>query len=132
MDYLYFVPEIIILLMLAIAFLQSGIDKITDWKSNLNWLNGHFAQSPLKGQVSIMLGIITVMEIISGGSALIGSVLLFFSHDITIALFSAILSALTFIFLFFGQRLAKDYPGAQTIVVYLIPTVFLLYLLLNK
>jgi hypothetical protein len=32
---------------LAILFLQSGIDKVIDHRSNLEWLKGHFAKSPL-------------------------------------------------------------------------------------
>ena len=33
--------------MVAILFLQSGLDKALDWKGNLAWLTGHFAKSPL-------------------------------------------------------------------------------------
>ena len=45
-----------------------------------------------------------------------------------IALIAAILSAVTFLCLFLGQRIAKDYAGAQTIVIYLIPTFFNLFI----
>ena len=43
--------------------------------------------------------------------------------------YGAILAAITLLMLLLGQRVAKDYAGAQTIVVYLIPTIFLLYLM---
>lgn len=121
--------EIFILIMLAIVFLQSGIDKILDKKGNLEWLKGHFANSPLKNSVPISLFILTVFEIISGLSALVGVVVLLACGESLFALVSGILSAVTFLMLFLGQRLAKDYAGAQTIVIYLIPTVFLLFLL---
>ena len=35
---------------LAILFLQSGLDKVFDWKVNLEWLKGHFADSILAGK----------------------------------------------------------------------------------
>ncbi len=121
--------EIFILIMLAIVFLQSGIDKIVDKKGNLSWLQGHFANSPLKNMVPFSLFTVTIFEIISGLSAVVGAVSLISCEGTLFALISGILSAITFLMLFLGQRLAKDYAGAQTIVIYLIPTVFLLYLL---
>lgn len=121
--------EIFILIMLAIVFLQSGIDKILDRKGNLSWLQGHFANSPLKNMVPFSLFTVTVFEIFSGLSAVVGAVSLIACEGTLFALISGILSTITFLMLFLGQRLAKDYPGAQTIVIYLIPTVFLLYLL---
>ena len=123
------IAEIFILIMLAIVFLQSGIDKIVDRKGNLSWLKGHFANSPLKNIVPFSLFTVTVFEIISGLSAVVGAVSLITCEGNLFALISGILSAITFLMLFLGQRLAKDYAGAQTIVIYLIPTVFLLYLL---
>ncbi len=121
--------EIFILIMLAIVFLQSGMDKILDKKGNLSWLQGHFANSPLKNMVPFSLFTVTVFEIISGLSAVVGAVSLITCEGTLFALISGILSAITFLMLFLGQRLAKDYAGAQTIVIYLIPTVLLLYLL---
>lgn len=121
--------EIFILLMLSIAFIQSGFDKIFDWKGNLEWLNGHFANSPFKNMVAMNLAIILVMELASGVLSLVGIAFLFINGSTLVGLIAAVLSAITFICLFLGQRLAKDYVGAQTIVIYLIPTFFLIYLL---
>lgn len=123
--------EIFILALLAIVFLQSGIDKIVDWKGNLGWLKGHFAQTPIKNLIPFSLGWITLLELSSGITAILGIISLFLSGDKCLATTSAILSAVTFLFLFLGQRLAKDYPGAQTIVIYFVPTMFLLYLLVG-
>lgn len=125
------ITSICILALLAIVFLQSGMDKITDWKSNLSWLQSHFANSLLKNIVPLALALITFLELASGATAIVGAILLYVQDDACIAILSGILSAVTFLLLFLGQRLAKDYPGAQGIVVYFIPTVFLLYVLVN-
>ena len=106
--------------MLAICFLQSGIDKIVDFKGNLAWLTGHFAKSPLAGQVAPMLVVVTVLECAAGLLCAIGFVQIALDGSRTIALYGAELAALNIVMLFFGQRVAKDYAGAATLVTYFI------------
>jgi uncharacterized membrane protein YphA (DoxX/SURF4 family) len=38
------VASILLLVFLAISFLQSGYDKLFYWKDNLQWMKGHFAK----------------------------------------------------------------------------------------
>lgn len=121
--------EILILLFLTITFLQSGIDKITDWKGNLSWLIEHFKNTPLKGMVPLMLGVVLVIEVVAGILCIAGVYHLASSGESTIALYGAILSCIALLMLLFGQRVAKDYAGAMTITVYFIPAVFLVFLL---
>lgn len=124
-----YATEIVLLFFLIITFLQSGIDKVKDWKGNLSWLKEHFAKSPFKNSVPLLLGIITVLEI-AAGLLCIGGVIHLLLHDNkSFALYGALTSCLALLLLLFGQRINKDYAGAQTIVIYLIPTVFLLFLL---
>ena len=131
-------PQIIFLIMkilsvcfLTILFLQSGIDKIIDKKGNLNWLRSHFANSPLKNNVPILLIIVTIIELLSGLLNLVGLVLLVYNGKEIFAIFGTILASLALIMLFFGQRIAKDYVGAQSLVSYFILTLFTLFLLCN-
>lgn len=105
---------------LAILFLQSGSDKIIDRRGNLEWLTGHFAKSPLAGIVGLLLSIITIMELAAGALSAIGCVMILFRHDATIAFYGATLSGFALLALFFGQRMAKDYPGAAALVPYLL------------
>jgi hypothetical protein len=114
---------------LAILFLQSGLDKIFDRKGNLDWLMGHFAKSPLAGMVPLLLGAITILETAAGALSAIGSVLLIFRHDATIAFYGALISAIAILALFFGQRMAKEYPGAAVLVPYFLLTLVAIYLL---
>ena len=106
--------------MLAICFLQSGIDKIVDFKGNLAWLTGHFAKSPLAGQVAPMLVVVTILGCAAGLLCAIGFVQIALDGSRTIALYGAELAALNIVMLFFGQRVAKDYAGAATLVSYFI------------
>ena len=121
--------EIVLLIFLVITFLQSGIDKVKDWKGNLSWLKGHFSKSPFKNSVPLLLATITIVEIAAGVLCLAGMIHLLLHDNKTFALYGALTSCLALLMLFLGQRINKDYVGAQTIVIYLVPTVFLLFLL---
>jgi hypothetical protein len=114
---------------LAILFLQSGIDKVVDRRGNLEWLKGHFAKSPLAGLVPLMVAAITILEIGAGALSAIGCVLIIISHDSTIAFYGAVISAMSILALFFGQRMAKEYAGAAVLVPYFLLTLVAIYLL---
>jgi hypothetical protein len=102
----------------AILFLQSGIDKLIDRRGNLDWLSGHFAKSPLAGTVPILFGILTVLELAAGSLSGIGCLIVLIRHDSAIAFYGAVLAGVALLALFFGQRMAKEYPGAATLVPY--------------
>lgn len=121
--------EILILLFLIITFLQSGVDKVLDWNGNLSFIKGHFANSPLKNIVPLLLGIILVIEIAASFLMIYGIYQFINDGTKTAALLGAEIAAVTLLFLLIGQRLAKDYAGAMTIAVYFIITIFGVYLL---
>ena len=114
---------------LAILFLQSGIDKVVDRRGNLEWLKGHFAKSPLAGMVPLLVTAITILEIAAGALSAVGCALIILKHDSTLAFYGAAIAALSIIALFFGQRMAKDYAGAATLVPYFLLALSALYLL---
>jgi hypothetical protein len=114
---------------LAILFLQSGIDKVVDRRGNLEWLTGHFAKSPLAGMVPLLVTAITMLEITAGTLSAVGCVLIILQRDSTLAFYGAVLAAISIVALFFGQRVAKDYAGAATLVPYFLLALSAIYLL---
>jgi len=124
-----FLSQILVSAFLAILFLQSGIDKVVDRRGNLDWLKGHFAKSPLAGMVPLMVLAITTLELAAGALSAIGCVLIIVSHDTTVAFYGAVVSALSILGLFLGQRIAKDYAGAAILVPYFLLTMVAIYLL---
>lgn len=121
--------EILILLFLIITFLQSGIDKITDWKGNVSFIKEHFKNSPLKNKVPILLGIVLILEIVASLLMIFGIYEILTSGQKETALIAVEICAITLLFLLVGQRLAKDYAGAMSLAVYFILTVFGVFLL---
>ncbi len=121
-------PALFAALFTAILFIQSGLDKVFDWKGNLGWLTGHFEKTFVAGTVPVMLATITVMEIVTGLLALAGLFYFLIAGSTVLIFWSAVTGAATFCALFFGQRIAKDYPGAAVLVPYFILMLVMMYL----
>lgn len=117
----------LILLLLTLTFLQSGYDKLFYWKDNLAWLKQHFSKTLLKNVVPLALGFILVLELFTSILAISGMVQLLYNGNREYGFYAAVMSCITLLFLLFGQRLAKDYDGARTIVIYFIPAVLAVY-----
>ena len=124
-----YITEILILIFILITFLQSGIDKITDWQGNTGWLKSHFSKTFLAGQVPLMVGTILIFEVVTGLLAIVGIFKLITDGELLFALYTCILAAITLLMLLFGQRVAKDYAGAFTICGYFIVVIFGVYIL---
>ena len=124
-----FILQILTSAFLGILFLQSGIDKIVDRRGNLEFLQGHFAKSPLAGTVPLLVTVITVLEIAAGALSAIGCAMIILTRDPAIAFYGAVISALSILGLFFGQRMAKDYAGAAILVPYFLLGLVAIYLL---
>jgi diacylglycerol kinase len=124
-----FILQILTSAFLAVLFLQSGIDKIVDRRGNLEFLQGHFAKSPLAGTVPLLVTVITVLEIAAGALSAIGCAMIILTRDPAIAFYGAVISALSILGLFFGQRMAKDYAGAAILVPYFLLSLVAIYLL---
>lgn len=121
-------PALLGAVLLAVLFIQSGLDKVFDWKGNLEWLTGHFSKTFLGGFVPVLLATITVSEIATGFLSAAGIIYFLVAGSLNLIFYAAILGALSLLALFFGQRIAKDYPGAGSIVPYFILTLILIYL----
>ena len=102
----------------TLLFLQSGLDKVFDWKGNIDWLKGHFEKSILGGMVKPMVGVLALTELIAGILCAVGIGQVILSGSSYWLAIGMIVSLIALLMLFFGQRLAKDYEGARTIAVY--------------
>ncbi len=104
---------------MTILFLQSGFDKVFNYKSNLDYFTDHFKNSPLSKTVGLLMPTITILEVCAGIVSAIGTVSLVFGSEIW-AFAGVMLSGLSLLSLFFGQRIAKDYAGAGALTGYFI------------
>ncbi len=121
-------PALFCAVLVAILFIQSGLDKVFDWKGNIKWLTGHFKETFLSGMVPMMVATITVLELLTGGLSAIGIIYFLISGSLVLIFWTAVIGAGSILALFFGQRVAKDYPGAAVLVPYFILLIIMMYL----
>lgn len=124
----HMILQVLVAAFFSILFLQSGMDKVSDRKGNLEWLTGHFSKSPLKSGVPMLLSVMTLLELAAGLFNLGGMGVLLLQKCDYWLFWGNILAASSFLCLFLGQRLAKDYAGAQSLVPYFIVSLIGLWL----
>lgn len=114
---------------LGVLFLQSGLDKIFDYKGNLAWLTDYFSKTPLRNLVPLLLLLIIAVEMLAGLGSSIGAIRLLISGHTDFALLGAQYSALAVLLLFLGQRIAKDYAAAANMTGYFLISIAAMYVL---
>jgi len=115
-------------LFVAILFIQSGVDKVINWKAEKDFYTSHFKKSILSGTVPLLMPVITISELAAGFLSGIGLVIYLMGGSPNLAFLGMLLANLSIIQLFFGQRLAKDFAGAASLVPYFLVTLAGLYL----
>jgi putative oxidoreductase len=124
---LYFLKTIVSIFV-GILFTQSGLDKVVDFKNNLGYIKSVFEKTFLKDLAPLLLIIITIMEVIAGSMCLLGAWYLFLKAPNNFSVMGLQLAALSLLLLFTGQRIAKDYAGAASLVNYFVLIVLGLFL----
>jgi len=112
--------QMLIAVFIAIAFLQSGFDKIIDRNGNLEFFQVHFSKTFVHKITPLMLTVVTLFELISGFVLIYGIYYSFAERTTLWIFYGFVLVAINLILLFFGQRIAKDYLGAADLVPYFI------------
>ena len=121
------IASMLILIFLAVTFIQSGYDKVMEWNANVEWLKEHFSKTALRKHVPLALVIILTLELSAGILCAAGVIQLATNGGRNFGFYGAVFSCIVLIFLLFGQRIAKDYEGAKTITIYFIPAVLAVY-----
>ena len=118
------IPEkvafLLVLVFFLIVFIQSGLDKIFDYKGNLNFLKDLLKIYFSPTLIELALISVTILELASGILCLIGIINFVFNDSNFIGLLGLIIGSIALLVLLFGQRVSKNYDGAKTIAIYFI------------
>jgi len=113
---------------LAITFLQSGLDKVFDWKGNLGYVTSVFSKVPvLRSQPAFLLATLTLMEVATGALSAAGIIALVATGSPRLACAGGMVGGVTLLSLLFGQRISKDYPGAASLAPYFLVSLAAVY-----
>lgn len=121
-----FAFTIAFIVFLNITYWISGYEKLSDFKGNLAWMQPHFANSALKKVVPLSLGILIGFEVLTAIFSAIGLVTLLNTKTTEYVLYANYLNLICLFLMLIAQRLAKDFDGARTIIIYLIPSLLAL------
>ena len=118
------IPEkvafLLVLVFFLTVFIQSGLDKIFDYKGNLNFLKDLLKIYFSPTLIELALISVTILELTSGILCLIGIIDFVFNDSNFIGLLGLIIGSIALLVLLFGQRVSKNYDGAKTIAIYFI------------
>ena len=113
------IPLILILLFLSIVFIQSSLDKVLNWKTNLDFTINTLSSKFPKYLVLLGLLSVTFFELVGGFSSLFGIVeICMGSNSLFWSKIGIYSSSLALLILLTGQRISMNYEDAKTIVIY--------------
>jgi len=121
--------EILILLFFTITFGISIIEKLIDWKGTILYIEENFKNTFLKNYISVSIAFLVFLEVLTCYFLIVGTYQLLKFENKEIALTGTLFSCFTLLYMLIGQRIAKDYPGATSLTVYFILSVFGVFLL---
>jgi uncharacterized membrane protein YphA (DoxX/SURF4 family) len=121
------IASILVLIFLAITFIQSAADKLFDWKKSIFWLREHFFETIFAKIVPTALAILVILEIASGVLSTVGAIRLIVFNDRIFGFYGSIFCCISLLIMLLAERIAKDYEGAKTITIYFIPAVLVVY-----
>jgi putative oxidoreductase len=104
----------------SVLFLQSGLDKLFNFKSNKEWYHSFFQNSLFKGWEGLLLSALMLTELAAGICSLTSVFWLWLGEGIRPMTVAIMLNLASLLFVFTGQRVAKDYQGAASTVPYFI------------
>lgn len=118
------IPEkiafLFVLTFFLIVFIQSGLDKVYDYKGNLSFLNTLLGGVFSSSLITLALVSVTILELTSGLLCLLGILDVVYNDSKLTGLIGLIVGSFALLVLLFGQRVSKNYDGAKTIAVYFI------------
>lgn len=128
-DYtLLMIVKVLLVLFAGVLFTQSGLDKVFDFKGNKDYIKSVFEKTFLNSVSPLLFIVITILEVASGLLCFLGVVMMLSVGQEYFAVLGLVLSALSILSLFSGQRIAKDYGGAASLVGYFLLICFGLFL----
>ena len=123
-------PLMFVLAFLSIVFIQSALDKIFNWKGNLEFTASTLTSKFPPRLVRFALLNVLLLEFAGGFGSLAGMIEIWLgSSTLFIAKLGIITSSIALLILLLGQRISQNYMDAKTIVIYFIVCLFGLQIL---
>ncbi|WP_372472918.1 DoxX family protein [Capnocytophaga sp. ARDL2] len=109
-------------LFIMITYGFSFFEKIFNFSDTLGWMKVHFEKTPIKSLIPIGLVVLLIGELITFLLSIYAFHSLFYFDQNDSIEWMMVANIFCLLLMLIGQRFAKDFDGARTIVIYLIPS----------
>lgn len=99
-----------------------------DFKGNRTWITAYFEKSPFSRFSTLLFMLLTITELAAGLASFFGVVYFVFAQTVWIMQAGIALSSMALLFVFTGQRIAKDYTSAANTICYIAAAMLALYI----
>ena len=120
---------LLIVLFLIVAFGIALIEKLANLKETISYISEIFKTSFIRNFVKPLITILMLLEVLTLFFLVVGIFQLYFQNEKEMALLGIVFSCFSIIYMLIGQRIAKDYPGATSLTIYFILSIFGIYIL---
>ena len=120
---------LLIVLFLIVTFGISLIEKLDNLKETISYISEIFKTSFIRNFVKPLITILMLLEVLTLFFLVVGIFQLYFQNEKEMALLGIVFSCFSIIYMLIGQRIAKDYPGATSLTIYFILSIFGIYIL---
>ena len=120
---------LLIVLFLIVTFGISLIEKLANLKETISYISEIFKTSFIRNFVKPLITILMLLEVLTLFFLVVGIFQLYFQNEKEMALLGIVFSCFSIIYMLIGQRIAKDYPGATSLTIYFILSIFGIYIL---
>ena len=120
---------LLIVLFLIVTFGISLIEKLANLKETISYISEIFKTSFIRNFVKPLIAILMLLEVLTLFFLVVGIFQLYFQNEKEMALLGIVFSCFSIIYMLIGQRIAKDYPGATSLTIYFILSIFGIYIL---
>ena len=120
---------LLIVLFLIVTFGISLIEKLANLKETISYISEIFKTSFIRNFVKPLIAILMLLEVLTFFFLVVGIFQLYFQNEKEMALLGIVFSCFSIIYMLIGQRIAKDYPGATSLTIYFILSIFGIYIL---
>lgn len=112
----------VFVIFIIITYAFSFFEKIVDYEGTLGWMKTHFKNTPIRKWVPLGLKVLLLAEASTFLLSVYSLIYLALYQTNEPILYTNMANIFCLLLMLIGQRWAKDFDGARTIVIYLIPS----------
>lgn len=117
------------LLFLLITYFFSVSEKVLDYKGTLAWMRPHFGKTVIRKHLQPALMVLILSEVITLLYSVFSIYQYYISGDTASIHYANLSNIICLLLMLIAQRIAKDFDGARTIVIYLSISLLALYII---